>query len=231
MLDPYRVLLSLGELARPVGGAAVPHHPADPPLAGCDALDLPAGQPADPEDEAPTELFDGGFRPTPADPFARTVFPSMCATPLVNVPTETSELPQRTCQPPCAIRGVLVGDDDPGVRRVLELGFARAGLPVLLARDGQEVLEQYDRHADRIDAVLMDVDMPRLSGLVTLRALRAQNADLRVFLMSGVRRFTPEELDEIGATGFLPKPFRLLELVQGLLEVLNRPQRHSSAEN
>src|SRR5262245_38685933 len=67
---------------------------------------------------------------------------------------------------------ILVGDDDPGVRRVLELGFERAGRRVLLACDGAEVLAQFRTQPEQIAAVLMDVDMPKVSGLDALEELR-----------------------------------------------------------
>lgn len=116
---------------------------------------------------------------------------------------------------------ILIGDDDPGVRRVLELGFERAGRTVLLACDGEEVLKQFGVHAGQIAAVLMDVDMPRVSGLDALEQLRRIDPQVRVFLMSGVRRFTPEEISELGVAGFLPKPFHLLDLVEGVLSELS----------
>jgi two-component system, cell cycle sensor histidine kinase and response regulator CckA len=116
---------------------------------------------------------------------------------------------------------ILIGDDDAGVRRVLQLGFERAGRRVLLACDGQDVLTRFRAHASQVAAVLMDVDMPQMSGLDALEELRRIDPEVRVFLMSGVRRYTPEEIGELGVAGFLPKPFHLLDLVQGVLNELS----------
>lgn len=126
---------------------------------------------------------------------------------------------------------ILVGDDDPGVRRVLELGFRRAGLTVHLACDGEAVLEQFAHHRGDIQAVLMDVDMPKMSGISALTRLRRIDPNVRVLLMSGARRFTIHEVSEMGAAGFLVKPFRLLELVQGVLALLNQERGPTRGRN
>ena len=65
---------------------------------------------------------------------------------------------------------VLIADDDPSFRRVLEYQLKQAGYDVLTAEDGKKALEIFAR--DRCHAVLTDLDMPGLSGSDLLKAVK-----------------------------------------------------------
>ncbi len=109
---------------------------------------------------------------------------------------------------------VLIIDDEETVRSVARRTLESAGFAVLEARDGQEGIEIYRRHADHITCVLLDLTMPRLSGEETLRALRDINPAVRIVLTSGydkqdvALRFTQDQAAE-----FVQKPFRADTLV------------------
>ncbi len=110
--------------------------------------------------------------------------------------------------------GVLVVDDEPAVRDLAALALRQAGFEVFVAADGFEALELWRRHPEMIDAVLLDLTMPRLSGEETLRRLREAGATLPVILMSGYSaQESMRRAADHGAVAFLPKPFELRELI------------------
>jgi adenylate cyclase len=103
---------------------------------------------------------------------------------------------------------VLVVDDDPLNRRLLEHSLVADGHEVLTAEDGLQALEQIRSH--RPDIVLLDVLMPRLDGFGVLEQVKsdAELRDLPVIMISAL-----EDVDsvirciELGAEDYLPKPF------------------------
>ena len=105
------------------------------------------------------------------------------------------------------------------LRRVLEA----EGCCVLEASDGSEAMATYRAHGAEIDAVLLDVHMPRLGGEEALRELRALRADLPVLLSSGD---DPSQLARrIAADPFtrtLAKPYAVGELLERLEPLLAR---------
>jgi nitrogen-specific signal transduction histidine kinase len=126
--------------------------------------------------------------------------------------------------PPPALSGtVLVVDDERLVLTVCAAMIRQLGPRVLTAVDGADAVEVFAEHAASIDAVLLDMTMPRLDGLATLRELRRRRPDVRVVLCSG---FTEQELAERfageGLAGFLQKPYDLRSLQEALGHVLPR---------
>jgi EAL domain-containing protein (putative c-di-GMP-specific phosphodiesterase class I) len=100
---------------------------------------------------------------------------------------------------------VLVVDDDPGLRRVLERLLVRAGYQVTVARDGRAAIEAVMRHAFTV--IVSDITMPGMSGVELLRAVRAYDLDVPVILMTGVPTIeTAIEAVSLGALQYLPKP-------------------------
>jgi PAS domain S-box-containing protein len=109
---------------------------------------------------------------------------------------------------------VLVVDDEVSIQQLTTRVLERAGLAVLVARDGAEAVRLLDERAQAIDVVLLDLTMPRLGGFEVHRRLRALRADLPVVLTSGYSETEatsdfPSEL----LTSFLKKPFSPSELV------------------
>jgi len=116
---------------------------------------------------------------------------------------------------------VLVVDDDPLVRRAAARVLRRLGFEVLEAPGGAEGIELYERNAGKIRAVILDLTMPHLDGVETLRGLRAVDPGARVLVASGhageeVRaRFQDVQPDRI-----LQKPYDLDVLRENLRAVL-----------
>lgn len=119
------------------------------------------------------------------------------------------------------IPAVLVVDDEPGIRTLLQAALPRYGFQVFLAASGQEALAAYQEHRTAITAVLLDVHMPGLDGPQTLRALRAIDPQLPCCFMSGgLGAYREEELLALGAARVLSKPFNLLEVAQTLKDLI-----------
>jgi CheY-like chemotaxis protein len=124
---------------------------------------------------------------------------------------------------------VLVVEDESAVGEMLELALRRFGFRVRLAGSGRQALEVYRRHANTIDVILLDVQMPELDGPATLAALRHLNLSAPVVFMSGdTGRYAEEDLLAWGAARVLQKPFWLDQLGQALWQLARRHPRPSS---
>ncbi len=108
---------------------------------------------------------------------------------------------------------VLLVDDDGLVRRATRLLFQQLGFTVIEASDGDEAVETFRAERERIDFVLTDLTMPRMSGQRAFQALRRIDAGVRVVVCSG---WAASELDEkfgdVRPTFFLPKPYNTGDL-------------------
>ncbi len=100
---------------------------------------------------------------------------------------------------------ILVVDDEPHVRKFVALVARGLGSPVILeAANGQEALDRYARETPQL--VLLDVNMPVMDGMATLTALRNQDPEaVVVMLTSLVNRQTVEACLKAGAAGYIRK--------------------------
>lgn len=118
---------------------------------------------------------------------------------------------------------ILVVDDEPQIRAVAKRLLERAGFEVVAVVDGQAAVDFQREHSDQIDAVLLDVSMPRMSGAETFRALRRVQPGLGILLMSGYDEHeTTRKLGEEGLAGFIQKPFNGSALVHKMRNLLER---------
>jgi CheY-like chemotaxis protein len=117
---------------------------------------------------------------------------------------------------------VLVADDDEGVRELVEETLRRAGLTVMLARDGREAVDQFSRCADEIRLVVLDRTMPVINGEEAFDEIRRIRPNARIILMSGYSEQSAAwHFIDRGLDAFLHKPFdpmALLERVRRILE-------------
>ncbi|MFP8873413.1 MAG: response regulator, partial [Myxococcota bacterium] len=117
---------------------------------------------------------------------------------------------------------ILVVDDEPHVRAVLERMISAHGFEVMTASDGVEAIELYRSQLESIGLVILDLTMPGLNGEQTWAHLRAFDPDVRVLFSSGYSEENAEfRFREPDArTAFIHKPYRreqLLEMINGLL--------------
>jgi CheY-like chemotaxis protein len=121
---------------------------------------------------------------------------------------------------------ILLVDDEAIIRNLGRTILQMYGYQVLLAEDGIEAIETYRRERDRIDLVILDLTMPRLSGADTLRQLRQLDPGVRVLLSSGYAAELNSEGGEI--LGIVNKPYRPEELADTVRRALDqaRPNSH-----
>ncbi|MGO8875290.1 MAG: response regulator [Acidimicrobiales bacterium] len=124
---------------------------------------------------------------------------------------------------------VLLVEDAESFVDALVVGLEREGFAITVARDGVEALERFD--AATTDLVLLDVMLPRMSGIDVCRTIRA-HSDVPIIMVTA----KSTELDtvvglEVGADDYVAKPYRLRELVSRMRAVLRRGSRQIPLSN
>jgi two-component system response regulator RegX3 len=115
---------------------------------------------------------------------------------------------------------VLVVEDEDSFIDALTVGLTREGFTVSIARDGAEALDMFDDVAP--DLVLLDVMLPKVSGIDVCRELRTRsNVPIIMVTAKGAEIDTVVGL-EVGADDYVTKPYRLRELVARMRAVLRR---------
>jgi len=115
---------------------------------------------------------------------------------------------------------VLLVEDEESFIDALSIGLDREGFDVSVARDGQEAVDIFANGS--FDVVLLDLMLPKMSGLDVCRIIRA-TSDVPIIVVSA----KGEEVDavvmlEIGADDYVTKPYRLRELIARIRAVLRR---------
>ena len=121
---------------------------------------------------------------------------------------------------PQARISVLLVEDEESFVDALQIGLNAEGFDVTIARDGVEAFQAFDDGT--FDLILLDMMLPRLSGLDVCRSIRGQS-DVPIIMVTA----KSEEIDtvvalEIGADDYVTKPYRLRELVARMRAVLRR---------
>jgi CheY-like chemotaxis protein len=122
---------------------------------------------------------------------------------------------------------ILIADDEPNILISLEYLMKREGYVVQVARDGQEALDVLRREKPRL--VLLDVMMPRKSGIEVCQELRGDEAikDTLVLMLTAKGRDTDVAKGlGVGADAYMTKPFATKDLVAKVRGMLARPHPH-----
>jgi DNA-binding response OmpR family regulator len=123
---------------------------------------------------------------------------------------------------------VLVVDDEPIVREILERYLTREGFVVTTAADGQAALDAFE--ASKPDLIVLDLMLPRVDGLEVFRRIREYNGTPVIMLTA-----RGEEVDrvvglDLGADDYVAKPFSPREIVARARAVLRRTRGGADAE-
>jgi signal transduction histidine kinase len=118
---------------------------------------------------------------------------------------------------------LLVVEDDFNTRTAVSEALQSHNFSVLCAGDGQEALEIIQKHNGKIDLVLSDLIMPRMSGLTLFRELKQNHPDIGMMVMTGypMSDNTREMLEKGGVT-WLAKPIHSRSLVRAVRKVLQQ---------
>jgi two-component system KDP operon response regulator KdpE len=115
---------------------------------------------------------------------------------------------------------ILVVDDEPQIRRVLQAALVAQEYEVSLVRTGEEAVEKLRR--ERFDLVLLDVNMPGIGGIEACREIRASSDSAIIMLtVRGSEQDKVEALDA-GADDYITKPFSTPELLARIRAALRR---------
>ena len=115
---------------------------------------------------------------------------------------------------------ILVVDDDPQIRRVLKVTLSGQGFEVDDAKNGEEALERLRER--RVDLVLLDINMPGMSGLDVCRAMRATSEVAIIMLTVRDEEADTVEALDAGADDYVTKPFKPTELSARIRAALRR---------
>ncbi|MGH1397069.1 MAG: hybrid sensor histidine kinase/response regulator, partial [Trichormus sp.] len=151
-----------------------------------------------------------------------------------SIPLLTAAQNSREIQPsqplevnPKAPRVVLVVDDAISLRQTVSLTLQKSGYQVIQAQNGIEALEQLQRHP-QIQVVISDLEMPRMNGFELLTHIR-QNPNLAkspvVILTSRSAEKHRQLAEELGAQGYLTKPYLEQELLAIVEQLINTQKK------
>lgn len=120
---------------------------------------------------------------------------------------------------------VLIVDDEEEFRDVTMKRLKKKGLQVMTAESGKKALKTLETH--RVDVVLLDVRMPEMDGIETLRNIRAQKPLVEVVLLTGHASVDSGiEGMKLGAFDYLMKPIELEPLLEKLCDAYEKKRIH-----
>jgi two-component system response regulator RegX3 len=115
---------------------------------------------------------------------------------------------------------VLIVEDEPSYVDALTIGLTREGFRVEVARDGAEALARFD--IVRPDVVLLDVMLPKISGIDVCRQLRKRSQVPIIMVTARGAEIDAVVGLEVGADDYVTKPYRMRELVARMHAVMRR---------
>jgi two-component system KDP operon response regulator KdpE len=115
---------------------------------------------------------------------------------------------------------ILVVDDDPQIRRVLKVTLSGQGFEIDDAKDGETALEKLRQR--RFDLVLLDINMPGMSGLEVCRTIRTTSEIALIMLTVRDNEADTVEALDAGADDYVTKPFKPSELSARIRAALRR---------
>ncbi len=122
---------------------------------------------------------------------------------------------------------ILVVEDEPSFVEALNVGLVREGFTVHVAVDGVEALEKFETVSP--DLVLLDVMLPRLSGIEVCRQIRKKSRVPIIMVTAKSAEIDTVVGLEVGADDYVTKPYRIRELAARMRAVLRRSAESADA--
>lgn len=116
---------------------------------------------------------------------------------------------------------VLIVDDNPDILLLLETNLRRAGFGVVKAGDGEMALRSIQE--DHPDVVLLDLMMPVLDGWGVLERMDGKDGPPVIIISAATSQTNVDKAYEMGAVGYITKPFSLAEMIEKINQVLAAP--------
>jgi len=117
---------------------------------------------------------------------------------------------------------VLVVDDEPHIRIILQESLEMSGFEVLTARNGKEALEIYCENLPDIKLILTDISMPVMNGIEFRDRIHQLVPETKIIALTGNYDFENEEDDNLNAfTSVMTKPFNIPELMKSIVSHVN----------
>ncbi len=124
---------------------------------------------------------------------------------------------------------LLVVEDEIFLQSALKKGFTKLGYAVDTASDGEEALERY--YSSIYDAIILDINLPKIDGIAVLKEIRKENAEVRVLILSARSELEDKIIGlDTGANDYLAKPFHFKELEARVRALLRRDFSTQSTE-
>lgn len=123
-------------------------------------------------------------------------------------------------------KSVLAIDDSRTIRQLITQTLVEAGFNVTTAEDGVDGVSAF--RDKRFDAVITDINMPKLDGFGVIATIRASDANRKVPILVLTTENSPEFKDKarnLGATGWIVKPFEDRQLIDIISLVTGTPRR------
>ncbi len=112
---------------------------------------------------------------------------------------------------------ILVTDDQAGIRKLLMEILKPQGYEVFECADGLQALEFLTEN--KVDLILLDMKMPQMDGLTTLKNIKERKIDVKVIFMTAFGELkVTKDAERLGALDYILKPFDILQL----LELVNK---------
>lgn len=116
---------------------------------------------------------------------------------------------------------ILIVDDSPKIRRLLEVFLKMEGFKTVLAEDGSQVVSILEKQI--IDLIIADIMMPHLDGFQLVKMLRENHYDLPVLIITAKNTFADKKLGfGLGADDYMTKPLDLEEMLLRIKALLRR---------
>lgn len=116
---------------------------------------------------------------------------------------------------------ILVIDDEKILQNVFSKMLNKLGFDVLVAENGRKGVEIYKKNKDIIKLILLDLNMPEMSGKTAFKNLKKINPDIKILITTGFAlNEEVQELLNMGADGYIKKPFDLYTLSSKLKEII-----------